>query len=81
MSRPKKSKATSPAVPNRGKDTLKIEARNQGQKQILKSLQENEITIVDGSAGTGKSHLAVLYGLNELLKGTYEKFIIARPCV
>ena len=80
MSR-KKNKATSPAVPNRGKDTLKIQARNLGQKHILKSLNENLITIVDAPAGCGKSHLAILYGLNQLLKGTYQKLIIARPCV
>lgn len=76
-----KQKATSPGVPNRGKDSIRIQARNLGQKNILRSINSNHITIVDGRAGSGKSYIAILYGINQLLKGTYQKVIIARPCV
>lgn len=78
MSKKLKMKATEPGVVSRGKDMLKVEARNEGQRMILNSLNKNIITIVDAPAGVGKSHLAVLYGINQLFKGNYQKFIIAR---
>ncbi len=79
MSKKVRSKATSPAVPNRGKNTFTIVAKNDGQKQMLKSLYENTLTIVDAPAGVGKTHIGAMYGLNQLLKGTFQKMVISRP--
>ena len=51
------------------------------QKHALKSIMQNDITILYGPAGTGKTYLSVLYGLVELSKGRFDKIILARPCV
>jgi len=51
------------------------------QKHALKSIMQNDITIIHGPAGTGKTYLSVLYGLVELSKGRFDKIILARPCV
>lgn len=60
---------------------IKIKPKSENQKTYLESLKENKITFVDGPAGVGKTLLATLYGLSELLNGKYHKLIISRPTV
>lgn len=56
-------------------------AKTEEQKLVLKSFADNTVSIVYGPCGTGKSLMAVWYGLNELLNGRYEKLIFTRPCI
>lgn len=48
------------------KDNIKIVAKNDSQKQLIKSIKENEITICNGPAGTGKTFIAIGIALNLL---------------
>jgi phosphate starvation-inducible PhoH-like protein len=60
---------------------IKITAITEEQIKVLKAINDNQITIIYGPAGTGKTHLATLYGLKEFLLGTFDKLIFTRPCV
>jgi len=48
------------------KDNIKIVAKNDSQKQLIKSIKENEITICNGPAGTGKTLVSIGIALNLL---------------
>jgi phosphate starvation-inducible PhoH-like protein len=48
------------------KDNIKIVAKNDSQKLLIKSIKENEITICNGPAGTGKTFIAIGIALNLL---------------
>lgn len=58
-----------------------VTAKNPGQKLALKAISENQVTFLYGAPGSGKSHCAVGWGVQELLKGHYEKIIFTRPYV
>ncbi len=58
-----------------------ITAKTENQKELLRSINENDVTIVYGPAGSGKSLLAVVSGLKDFAQGKYEKMIFTRPCV
>jgi len=58
-----------------------VVARSDEQKQALRSIHENEITFISGRAGSGKTYLALHYGMTAFIKGTYETVVFTRPCV
>jgi len=54
---------------------------NNEQKELIRSIINNQITFVSGCAGVGKTFVSVLYGMVELQKDTYKRIILTRPCV
>lgn len=58
-----------------------ISAKNQEQKKMLQTVSENDITFVKGSPGSGKTHLAVGFGLQALLRHDYKQLIFTRPVI
>ena len=63
------------------KARINVIARSQHQKEFLKSIRDNVVTIVAGPPGSGKTMLAVVSGLREFIMGKYGKLIFTRPCV
>lgn len=55
--------------------------RTDNQKDLVDSIRKNAITIVEGAAGTGKSRIALIMGLNLLKDNRVNKIIIIRPLV
>jgi len=55
--------------------------RNQKQQSALEVIRANEITFLIGPAGTGKTHLASGYAVQQLLAGKVENIVITRPSV
>jgi phosphate starvation-inducible PhoH-like protein len=51
------------------------------QKEAKSTILNNDITIIRGSAGSGKSLLACQVGLDGFFRGVYGKLVIARPAV
>jgi phosphate starvation-inducible PhoH-like protein len=60
---------------------LEIEWRTKTQEQAWACLNKNLITFLLGSAGSGKTFLAMAYALNAVLTGQVEKIVLTRPIV
>jgi phosphate starvation-inducible protein PhoH and related proteins len=54
---------------------------NEEQKEAKKEILENTVTLLAGSAGSGKTLLACNVALDGLMRRQYEKIIITRPTV
>ena len=59
----------------------KIYPKSLTQYQMLKVIEENDVIFVSGSAGTGKTYLAMAYAVSELKKNKIKKIVITRPAV
>jgi phosphate starvation-inducible protein PhoH and related proteins len=62
--------------------TRKIVApRSEGQARYLQAIQDHDIVIGIGPAGTGKTYLAVAAAVNALYRKRVKRIILARPAV
>jgi len=59
---------------------IKVISKNDSQKELIKSVKNNEITICAGPAGTGKTFVAIAYALSLLRKNTnrYKKIYLVK---
>jgi phosphate starvation-inducible PhoH-like protein len=55
--------------------------RSKKQKDYVRALKKNQITMSLGPAGTGKTYLAVAVALTMLLEKKVERIILSRPAV
>lgn len=60
---------------------LEIELRTKTQEQAWGALEKHLITFLLGSAGSGKTFLAMAYAVNAVLTGQAEKIVLTRPIV
>jgi phosphate starvation-inducible PhoH-like protein len=51
------------------------------QREYVESIRNNEITICNGLAGTGKTLIAIHAAVELLEKGLYERIVIVRPAI
>ena len=58
-----------------------IRPKNYSQGMYFNKLENNTIIFATGSAGTGKTYLAVAYGVNMLKLKKIDKIILTRPIV
>lgn len=58
-----------------------IKCKTMGQKNYVKALRENVVTICIGPAGTGKTYLAVAQAAKELREGQIDRIIMSRPAI
>jgi phosphate starvation-inducible PhoH-like protein len=58
-----------------------ITARSRQQAAYIKGLKENELVFAEGPAGTGKTYLAVAYGVEMMMAGQIDRLILSRPAV
>ncbi len=66
---------------NKSSTSVVLTAKNLEQKELLRTISNNDITFVKGAPGTGKTYLAVGYALQQLLKDQYEYVIFSRPVI
>ncbi len=59
----------------------RIQLRTANQQKFIATMQAKDLTFGIGAAGSGKTYLAVAYGLSLVLSGAVEKMIITRPVV
>jgi phosphate starvation-inducible PhoH-like protein len=71
------------AVEEEGIRTRKrtINARSPGQREYLEALRERDMVFALGPAGSGKTYLAVAWGVSLLLAGKVERIVLSRPAV
>src|SRR5690554_4259950 len=60
---------------------IKVNPKTDEQKNALRAIDQNKITIIEGPAGSGKTYTAVLYGLQMLNRGKFDRLIFTRPIV
>lgn len=53
----------------------------EAQGEYLKLLQTKRVVIAEGPAGTGKTFMAVTYGLKQIMAGKFEKLIVTRRAI
>ena len=58
-----------------------IVPRSQGQRTYMRTMEESDIVISIGPAGTGKTYLAVARAVDELFRKRVRRIILARPAV
>lgn len=58
-----------------------VYAKTLKQAEYIQALAKKDLIFSIGSAGTGKTYLAVCYAVTELKKGNVEKIILTRPAV
>ncbi len=63
------------------REDVRIRPRTQGQKQYLDAIKANDITLVIGPAGTGKTYLAMAVAVSALLNRQVKRLILTRPAV
>ena len=69
-----------PSTPT-GKASKYVRPRTDGQARYVKAMNDHDLTICIGPAGTGKSWLAVAMAVSWLRQGTVKKIILVRPAV
>jgi phosphate starvation-inducible PhoH-like protein len=58
-----------------------IQPKTPGQAEYLKMIQENDIVVGIGPAGTGKTYLAVAAAVDALTRKRVRRIVLARPAV
>ncbi|MFQ5536658.1 MAG: PhoH family protein [Gemmatimonadota bacterium] len=58
-----------------------ISPKSEGQRQYVRSIENNDVVIGIGPAGTGKTYLAVACAVDALYKKRVRRIILARPAV
>ena len=58
-----------------------LRPKTTGQEEYIRTIAENEITLSEGPAGCGKTHIAAGLACEYLLSGKSQKIIITRPAV
>lgn len=59
----------------------KVNPKSKNQANFIKSIHDNDITICNGPAGSGKSLLAISTACDYLLQGKIDKILISRTIV
>ncbi|MGD1859905.1 MAG: PhoH family protein [Leptolyngbyaceae cyanobacterium] len=58
-----------------------IRAKTFRQRQYIQALRKSDLIFCSGPAGTGKTFLAAMVGVQALLNDEYERLILTRPAV
>ena len=79
--KPKKIKQfTKPQEPVKP-ERKQVKAKTDGQQRLIDTISYNDITIVVGLAGSGKTHISVGMAVKYLLESKVEKIVISRPII
>ena len=58
-----------------------IKPRSEGQARLMKAMDENNLVLALGPAGTGKTFLAVAKAVEALENGSVSRIVLSRPAV
>src|SRR5262245_57447203 len=58
-----------------------VRPRTDGQARYVRAMQECELTLCVGPAGTGKTYLATAMAVSWLRQGAVKKIVLVRPAV
>ena len=69
---------------DRGRDkkyVKNIQPRSEGQAELLNAIEEYNLTMAIGPAGTGKTYLAITSAVQALERGEVERIVLSRPAM
>ncbi|MCH2102276.1 MAG: PhoH family protein, partial [Planctomycetes bacterium] len=69
------------ALPDESQPRRMPTARTQAQATYLEALQDQDLVLATGPAGTGKTYLAVAAALQALRRGEVKRLVLTRPVV
>jgi phosphate starvation-inducible PhoH-like protein len=58
-----------------------VRARTAGQQRYLECMEQNDVVLGVGPAGTGKTYLAVAKAIEAMKRGTVRRLVLVRPAV
>ena len=58
-----------------------IKPRSKGQEKLMKAIQDYNLTLAIGPAGTGKTYLAISAAVEALERGDVERIVLSRPAM
>ena len=58
-----------------------IAAKTEGQRRYLQAIEDNDVVVGIGPAGTGKTYLAVAMAVDALARKRVKRIVLARPAV
>jgi len=58
-----------------------VKPRSEGQAELMKAMQEYNLCLAMGPAGTGKTYLAICAAVDAYEKGQVERIILSRPAM
>jgi len=59
----------------------RIKAITPGQAELIRAIQDNELVLCDGPAGSGKTMVSIGVAVDYLVAGKFKKIIITRPTI
>ena len=59
----------------------RLRPKTQNQAELIRTIAENIVILAMGPAGTGKTKVAVAYGIEKLLLGEFKRLVVTRPVV
>ncbi len=59
----------------------KVKPRTEGQRELMKAIEEKSLTLAIGPAGTGKTYLAIAAAVEALEAEKVERIILSRPAM
>lgn len=62
-------------------NSIELKCKTPGQKELLKSIKENQITICSGRAGSGKTYVTSAQSVKFLKEGRFKKIILIKSVV
>lgn len=62
-------------------NAIKFEPKNPRQRFHMRSMEKNQLTVVLGPAGTGKTYVSTIHAAKGILHGKYKKLVLMRPAV
>ena len=67
---------------NRDKKFIKqIKPKSEGQKDLMEAIENHNLTLAIGPAGSGKTYLAICAAVDALEKGHVDRIILSRPAM
>lgn len=76
-----KRNAKKTAKPEPAQFKSKLRPKTPNQAELIRTIAENSVTLALGPAGSGKTKVAVAYGIEKMLFGDFRRLVVTRPVV
>lgn len=77
----RRSSATEEIIHTEAEKYRSVSALNQEQKDLIKAIHQNDLVVISGLPGSGKSHICSGMAAEYLSRGLVDKIVLTRVCV